>query len=161
MSRSPRTLTRGALIAALYAALTLFVPIPQFGAIQLRPAEAMTVLPFLLPEAIPGLAVGCFIANYIGSPFAMDCIVGTLATFLAAVWTRKCRSARWAWLPPVVCNTVFVGAEVAWLTAGEGAAFGALFLTNAATIGVAEFVSCFFLGGALLRTMAKYKNTRP
>lgn len=158
MSKSPRTLTRGALIAATYAALTLFLPIPPYGGIQLRVAEAMTVLPFFLPEAIPGLTVGCFIANYIGSPFALDCIFGTLATFLAAVWTSRCRSARWAWLPPVVCNSVIIGAEIAWMSAGEGAAFGLLFVTNALTIGVGEFVSCFFLGGLLLRTMEKYKN---
>ncbi len=158
MSGSPRSLTRGALIAALYAALTLFVPIPQFGGIQLRVAEAMTVLPFLLPEAIPGLAVGCFIANYIGSPFALDCIFGTLATFLAAVGTRKCPTARWAWLPPVACNAMIVGAEVAWLSAGAGGAFLPLFLTNALTIGVGEFVSCFFIGGALLKAIKKNKN---
>lgn len=158
MSGSPRTLTRGALIAAAYAALTLFLPIPSYGGIQLRVAEAMTVLPYFLSEAIPGLAVGCFIANYIGSPFALDCVFGTLATFLAAVWTGKCRSAKWAWLPPVVCNSVIVGAEVAWMTAESGA-FWPLFALNALTIGAGEFVSCFFLGGVLLRAMEKYKES--
>ena len=58
-----RRLTLAALIAAVYTAATLFLPIPQYGGMQFRVAEAMTLLPFLFPEAIPGLAVGCFLAN--------------------------------------------------------------------------------------------------
>ena len=71
------------IIAAIYAALTLLLPIPQYGGIQFRVAEAMTVLPFLFPEAIPGLTVGCFLANLLGSPIPLDWIVGTAATLLA------------------------------------------------------------------------------
>ena len=63
------------IIAAIYAALTLLLPIPQYGGIQFRVAEAMTVLPFLFPEAIPGLTVGCFLANLLGSPIPLDWIV--------------------------------------------------------------------------------------
>ncbi|MFR3922191.1 MAG: QueT transporter family protein [Dysosmobacter welbionis] len=77
------------IIAAIYAALTLLLPIPQYGGIQFRVAEAMTVLPFLFPEAIPGLTVGCFLANLLGSPIPLDWIVGTAATLLAALWTSK------------------------------------------------------------------------
>ena len=55
---STRRLATAGIIAGIYAALTLFLPIPQYGGVQLRVAEAMTVLPFLFPEAIPGLAVG-------------------------------------------------------------------------------------------------------
>ena len=65
---STRRLAAAGIIAGIYAALTLFLPIPQYGGVQLRVAEAMTVLPFLFPEAIPGLAVGCFLANLLGSP---------------------------------------------------------------------------------------------
>ena len=50
------------------------------------------MLPFFLPEAIPGLAVGCFVANLLGSPYALDWVVGTLATLLAALWTSKLRA---------------------------------------------------------------------
>ena len=62
-----RQMATAGIIAAVYAALTLLLPIPQYGGIQFRVAEAMTVLPFFFPEAIPGLAVGCFLANLLGS----------------------------------------------------------------------------------------------
>ena len=84
-----RQLTTAAIIAGIYAALTLLLPIPQYGGVQLRVAEAMTVLPFFFPEAIPGLAVGCFLANLLGSPYVLDWIFGTLATLLAALWTSR------------------------------------------------------------------------
>ena len=98
-----KQLTTAAVIAAVYAALTLLLPIPQYGGVQLRVAEAMTVLPFFFPEAIPGLAVGCFLANLLGSPFVLDWIFGTLATLLAplssatAPWRRCLRwCATWS-----------------------------------------------------------------
>ena len=84
---STRRLATAGIIAGIYAALTLFLPIPQYGGVQLRVAEAMTVLPFLFPEAIPGLAVGCFLANLLGSPYVLDWVFGTLATLDgAAFW---------------------------------------------------------------------------
>ena len=82
-----RRLCIGGVIAALYAVLTLALPFLSYGAVQIRFSEALTVLPFFLPEAVPGLAIGCFIANLIGSPIALDWIVGTAATLLAALWT--------------------------------------------------------------------------
>ena len=60
---TPQQLATAGIIAAVYTVLTLALPIPQYGPIQFRVAEAMTVLPFLFPEAIPGLTVGCFLAN--------------------------------------------------------------------------------------------------
>lgn len=110
------------IIAAVYAALTL-LPIPQYGGIQFRVAEAMTVLPFFFPEAIPGLAVGCFLANLLGSPFVLDWVFGTLATLLAALWTSRLKNRYLAPVPPVVCNAVIVGAEIAWFSVQDGAAF--------------------------------------
>ena len=94
MSRSrftPRQMATAGIIAAIYAALTLLLPLPQYGGIQFRVAEAMTVLPFLFPEAVPGLTVGCFLANLLGSPMPVDWIVGTAATLLAALWTSRLR----------------------------------------------------------------------
>ena len=82
-----RQLTTAAVIAAVYTVLTTLLPIPQYGAIQLRVAEAMTVLPFLLPEAIPGLTLGCFLANIFSTVTALDMIIGTLATGVACLIT--------------------------------------------------------------------------
>ena len=150
-----RRLTLAALIAAVYTAATLFLPIPQYGGMQFRVAEAMTLLPFLFPEAIPGLAVGCFLANLLGSPFVLDWIFGTLATLLAALWTRRMPNVYLAALPPVVCNAVIVGAEIAWFTVQDGGAFWPAYGLNALTVGLGELAGCFLLGGPLARLMGK------
>ena len=141
-----RRLTLAALIAAVYTAATLFLPIPQYGGMQFRVAEAMTLLPFLFPEAIPGLAVGCFLANLLGSPFVLDWIFGTLATLLAALWTRRMPNVYLAALPPVVCNAVIVGAEIAWFTVQDGGAFWPAYGLNALTVGLGELAVCYLLG---------------
>lgn len=151
---STRDLTLAAVVAALYATLTLVLPIPQYGGIQLRVAEAFTVLPFLFPQAIPGLAVGCFIANLIGSPMVVDWIFGTLATLLAAIWTSRMKNRWLAPLPPVICNAVIVGAEIAWFFP-EGMAFWPAYALNAFTVGVGELIACYLLGGLLLTVLPK------
>ena len=69
-----RDLTLAAVLAAVYAALTITLPVPQYGAVQIRFAEALTVLPFLFPAATPGLFVGCIIANLF-SPFVLDVVI--------------------------------------------------------------------------------------
>ena len=150
-----RRLTLAALIAAVYTAATLFLPIPQYGGMQFRVAEAMTLLPFLFPEAIPGLAVGCFLANLLGSPFVLDWIFGTLATLLAALWTRRMPNVYLAALPPVVCNALIVGAEIAWFTVQDGGAFWPAYGLNALTVGLGELAVCYLLGVPLARLMEK------
>ncbi len=150
-----RQLTTAAIIAAAYAALTLLLPIPQYGGVQLRVAEAMTVLPFFFPEAIPGLAVGCFLANLLGSPYVLDWIFGTLATLLAAIWTSRIKHRALAPLPPVVCNAVIVGAEIAYFATLDGAAFWPAYAFNALTVGLGEAIACFVLGALLLRALER------
>ena len=158
MSRSrftPRQMATAGIIAAIYAALTLLLPIPQYGGIQFRVAEAMTVLPFLFPEAVPGLTVGCFLANLLGSPMPVDWIVGTAATLLAALWTSRLRHRALAPLPPVICNMVLVGAEIAWFFPAEGMGFWAAFGLNALTVGIGEAAACFILGSLLLQVLPR------
>jgi uncharacterized membrane protein len=145
-----RQLATAGIIAAIYAALTLFLPIPQYGGVQLRVAEAMTVLPFLFPAAIPGLAVGCFLANLLGSPYVLDWVFGTLATLLAAIWTSKMKNKYLAPLPPVICNMVIVGAEIAYFCTLDGEAFWPAYAFNAVTVGIGEAIACYVLGLLLL-----------
>ncbi|MBR1690474.1 MAG: QueT transporter family protein [Oscillibacter sp.] len=155
-----RQLTTAAVIAALYAGLTLLLPIPQYGGVQLRVAEAMTVLPFLFPEAIPGLIVGCFLANLLGSPIVLDWLFGTLATAIAAFWTAWMPNRYLAPLPPVVCNAVIVGAEIAWFAMQEGESFWAAYAFNAFTVGLGEAIACYVLGLLLLRLLPKIPALR-
>ena len=152
---STRRLTLAGLIAAVYAAATLILPIPQYMGVQFRVAEAMTLLPFLFPEAIPGLAVGCFLANLLGSPIMLDWIFGTLATLLAALWSRRMPNLYLAALPPVVCNAVIVGAEIAWFTVQEGGAFWPAYGLSALTVGLGELAACYLLGVPLANLLGK------
>lgn len=151
-----RRLALAGLVAAVYAAATLILPIPQYMGVQFRAAEALTVLPFLFPEAIPGLAVGCFLANLLGSPIMLDWIFGTLATLLAALWTRRMPNLYLAALPPVICNAVIVGAEIAWFTVQNGGgAFWPAYGLTALTVGLGELAACYLLGVPLARLLGK------
>ena len=104
-----RSLCVSAVIGALYAALTLLLAPISFGPLQLRLSEAMTLLPMVLPQAIPGLFVGCLIANlYTG--MLTDIIFGSLATLIAAIGTYLLRkNPLLAGACPVVTNAVIVG----------------------------------------------------
>lgn len=149
-----RELSLAAILAALYAVLTLTMPVPQFHGVQLRVGEALTVLPFLFPAATPGLFVGCIIANLF-SPFPLDVVCGSLATLLACKLTEKMPSRWLAPLPPVVCNAVIVGAEIAWYEVGFGPGFGAAYQFNALSVGAGELVACYGLGTVLLADLSR------
>ena len=110
---TPRSLCVSAVIGALYAAMTLLLAPISYGPIQLRLSEAMTLLPIVLPQAIPGLFVGCLIANlYTG--MLTDIIFGSLATLLAAIGTYLLRKKPiLAASCPVISNGVIVGMVLA------------------------------------------------
>ena len=156
---STRDLTLAALIAAVYAVLTVTLPVPQYAGVQCRLSEALTVLPFFFPAATPGLVVGCFIANLF-SPFALDMVFGTTATLLACWLTRRMPNRWLASLPPVVCNAVIVGAECAWYQTGFGPGFGAAYAFNAFTVGVGELLACYILGTILIRVLPQVSFLR-
>ncbi len=151
---STRDVTLAALIAAVYAVLTVALPIPQYAGIQCRLSEALTVLPFLFPAAAPGLVVGCFLANLF-SPFPLDILFGTAATLLAC-WATQYMPSRWlAPLPPVLFNAVIVGGEIAWMTAGFTKGFWAAYAFNAFTVGLGELLACYLLGSVLLGVLPR------
>jgi len=149
---SVRSLCLAAVIAALYAALTLSFQAISFGAVQFRVSEAMTLLPVLFAEAVPGLTVGCLISNLFNPMGATvyDVVFGTLATLTAAVLTRKIRGSVWLRaLPPVLCNAVIIGLV---LTYGYGID---LLWMNMLTVGVGQAVVCYALGVPLVRVLEK------
>ena len=128
-----RDLTLAALIAAVYAAVTMLLP--AYGEIQLRVSEAMTVLPFLFPAATPGL-VACILTQHMPS--------------------------RWlAPLPPVLCNALIVGAEIAWYATGFGPGFWTAYALNIVTVGLAELIACAVLGELLLSALPNVPVLRP
>lgn len=147
---SVRDLTLAAAIAALYAAITLlFAPI-SYGALQFRISEALTLLPVLLPQAIPGLTLGCLLANLLGSATPWDVVFGTLATVLAALLTRRCRFNIWlAAIWPVVCNALIIGA-VLHLTLAD-----VLLLPTIASVGLGEAIVVYALGVPMILALRR------
>lgn len=104
------------MIAALYAGVTLLLQPLSFGPMQFRIAEALTLLPFYIPEAIPGLLVGCALSNMLGGLGPVDIVLGSAATFAAAWLTYKMPNLWFAALPPVVVNAVVVGGYLSFLS---------------------------------------------
>ena len=142
----------GGVIAALYAALTIFSSVfgIAFGPIQFRFSEALCVLPLFFPEAVPALALGCLVAN-LTSPYGLiDIIFGTAATLLAAITTRAARGIKIKGLPilsllsPVVFNAVIVGLELSFFLPEKATL--AAFLIAAAQVGVGELCVITLLG---------------
>jgi uncharacterized membrane protein len=101
-------LVRAAVIAAVYASLTLVLQPISLGPIQCRFAECLTILPLLFPEAIPGVALGCLFSNIIGSGNIYDIVLGTLATSLAAFITYKSKRIYLGIVPPILINALIV-----------------------------------------------------
>lgn len=165
MSRSKfttRQLATAGIIAALYTVLSLFASVfgIAYGPIQCRFSEALTVLPFFLPEAIPGLFIGCLVTNLMSTVGPLDIIFGSLATLLAALWTRRMPNKWLAPLPPVLCNAVIIGAMIAWYEVGFTSAFAGVFSYNALTVGLGEAVACYVLGLLLLELLPRVPALR-
>lgn len=145
--RNARAITRAAVIAALYMALTLLLAPISFGPMQLRVSEALTLLPVLWPEAAAGLFVGCFLSNLLGLYGVMDAVVGGLATLVAAMMTGALRRRRvLAALPPVLVNAVVIGALLHYQT-------GLPLWMMALEVGAGQALACYGLGLPLLAAL--------
>lgn len=153
---SVRRLVRCAVIAAVYVVVCLVLAPFSYGAVQVRVAEALCLLPVFGAEYIVGVTLGCFLANLIGST-AIDVVFGTLATLMACLVTYKLRNVRIkgltipASLPPVVFNMIIVGAFEITFFFSDGAPTAALAAFNAVTVGIGEIISCTVLGVALVK----------
>ena len=153
---SVRRLVRCAVIAAVYVVVCLVLAPFSYGAVQVRVAEALCLLPVFGAEYIVGVTLGCFLANLIGST-VIDVVFGTLDTLMACLVTYKLRNVRIkglaipASLPPVVFNMIIVGAFEITFFFSDGAPTAALAAFNAVTVGIGEIISCTVLGVALVK----------
>lgn len=155
---SIRDLALAAMVAAVYFVLSYFGGIfaLTFGPVQIRFAEALTVLPFLFPTVAPGLAVGCLITNLLSPYGVMDVFLGTIATAAAACLTM--RVPRWylAGLPPILINGLLLPPMWTWLQVGGlGPTFWASYVFNTATFAVGEGIACYVLGTFLLKILPR------
>lgn len=143
------------MIAALYVVLTvMFQPI-SFGDMQVRIAEALTVLPAFTPAAVPGLFIGCLIGNLLGGAILPDIIFGSLATLLGALFTYLLRnqSKFLAPLPPIFFNTLIVPFVLRYAYK-----INLPILYFMLTIGIGEVISCGILGLILYTALQKYRH---
>jgi len=156
-----RRLVFTAVLAAVYAALTMALGFMSYGPVQFRIAEALCVLPFFFPCTAWGLIVGCLLANILGSPYVLDVVFGTLATVLcclAVIGLGRGDERSWprcilTCLMPVVFNAVIVGALIAYSETDSLfiGAFWPAFGFNALTVGGGELAVMFVLGLPLMR----------
>ena len=168
MNKKVLYLVHAAIIAALYVVLTMLANALGLAnyAIQVRFSEALTILPFFTPAAIPGLFVGCLLSNILTGCMPLDVVFGSLATLLGALGTyfisnpvRRCASwdtpLKWfAPIPPILANVIIVPFVLAYVYCFEGSI--PFFML---TVGAGEVISCGILGMLLLNLLMKYRES--
>lgn len=147
-----KDLARGAIIAAIYTVLCIALQPISYGAIQLRVAEALTVLPILYKEAIPGIFIGVLLANIFGGLGLADIVFGSLTSLVAAYLTYRFRHKFVAYLFPIVLNAVIISI---YLHALANLPYWATVLS----IGASQAVVVFALGFPLVKVLRKYKES--
>lgn len=164
-SANIRFVTVTGVIAGLYTALTLVLAPLSFGIVQCRISEALTILAAYHPAAVAGLTVGCALSNLVGLSMgantagALDILLGTLATGLAAWLSYLLRNVRWgglpilSTLPPVVLNALIIGAE---LTLVLGPRNLPTLLMWMGSVALGQLIAC--VGGGILIAHALQKS---
>ena len=149
-------IARAAVIAAIYVVLTGLAAGFDLanGAIQVRFSEALTVLPFFTPAAVPGLAVGCLLSNILFSGNIFDIIFGSLATLIGAVGSRMLRRNRYLCsIPPIIANALIIPPV---LTFAYGIPGGIPF--QMLTVGIGEVICCLIFGQILISILLPFRN---
>ncbi len=169
--RSVKQITAAALIAAIYAALSLALAPFSFGQVQVRISEALTMLCVFSPAAIWGVTLGCFITNLIGVLMGanilgvVDVFTGTAATLIAAILTYKLGGFRTkglplvASIPPVLLNGVIIGTELFIFLMPAAANVGVL-LGLIGSVALGEIISCTIIGSLLVGTLERTKISK-
>jgi Predicted membrane protein len=155
-------ITQAAMIAAIYVALTFIVNLFGLasGAIQIRLSEALCVLPFFTFAAVPGVTIGCLLANILTGSTIYDIIFGTLATLIGAIGSYLLRKHKFLVpIPPIVANTIIIPIVLKWSGLVDDA-IPFLMLT----VGIGEVISCGLCGLLLIFACEKsglkiFKNT--
>ncbi len=156
ISKKTAYITQAALIAALYTVLTMIAAGFDLasGAIQVRFSEALTIMPFFTPAAIPGLTLGCLLSNILTGCALPDVIFGTLATLLGALGTYALRKNRFLCaVPPIVSNALIIPFVLTYAYHIPGGI--PLFML---TVGLGELISCMGLGQLLLQALLPFRG---
>ena len=156
-------MVQAAMIAAIYVVLTFIANAFDLAnhAIQVRISEALTILPYFTPAAIPGLLIGCFISNFLTGCILPDIIFGSFATLIGALGTYALRKCKWcAPITPILANTFIVPLVLIYgygfLIDGFSVAY--CYGYYALTVGIGEIISCGIFGMILLFTLEKHAD---
>ena len=154
-NKSTVFLVEAAAIAAVYVVLTLVFAPFSYGEVQVRISEALTILPFFTPAAVPGLFIGCLLANILGGCILPDIVFGSLATLIGAILSYLLRKNRFL-VPvgPIAANTLIIPFILRY---GYGVILPIPFMML--TVGIGEVISCGILGMILLFALDRYKGT--
>lgn len=144
-----KTMIRGGFIAAIYVILVWVLQPVSFSFVQFRAAEALTLLPMLMPEAIGGLYVGVLLANFLGGLGPWDVFGGSLVTLLAAYLTWRFRTKPWiAYASPIILNAFLISLYLKFI-------YQLPYWLMVISIGLSEAVVVLALGIPLVRFLAK------
>ena len=147
-------LVHAAAIAAIYVVLTTVFAAFSFGQIQVRISEGLTILPYFTPAAIPGLFVGCILANLLGGAIPADIIFGSLATLIGALGSYALRRHKFLVpIPPIVANTIIVPLVLRY---GYGVPEPIPFMML--TVGIGEVISCGVIVMIILLALESYRE---
>lgn len=147
-------MTHAAAIAAVYVVLTMIFAPVSFGPVQFRISEALCILPYFTPAAVPGVFAGCLLSNLLCGAAPLDVVFGSLATLIGAVGSWQLRKVKWlVCVPPILSNTIIIPWVLRY-------AYGSADLIPFAmvTVGVGEILAIGVLGNLLLVTLERYKG---
>jgi len=151
LNKRTRFIVEAAILAAIYAVITIILAPISYGQIQVRISEALTILPYFTPAAIPGLFVGCIVSNIFGGGGLIDIVFGSLATLIAAILSRIMRKRWLVPLPPVVINGFVIG----WVLYRV---YGLPYWPSVGAVTAGQLVACYGLGYPLLLLLEKHKE---
>lgn len=152
--KNTKFLIQAGIIAAVYAVLTVALMPLSYGVMQVRVSEALTILPFFTPAAIPGLFVGCIVSNLMSPYGIVDLILGSSATLIAAIGSYFLRKRPiLVPLPPVLANGIIIGGMLYYVYGVPISLLGCI-----SWVALGELIACYGIGYPLLRYLKKYKN---
>lgn len=147
-------MVQAAMIAAIYIVLTLMLIPLGYGPVQFRVSEALCILPYFTPAAIPGVFVGCLLSNALGGAVILDVVFGSLATLIGAVGSYLLRRFRWAvCIPPIVSNTLIIPWILRFAYGNDQ-----MIPYMMVTVGIGEVLAIGVLGNLLMMSLERYKN---
>ena len=162
IKKSTQKIAIAALIACIYAVITVSLNFLSYGPVQFRIAEGLTVLPYFSPYAIPGLFVGCILSNIISPMGLPDLIFGSMATLIAAIITYYVGKSNLKFkkllapLPSVIVNAVIIGFMLKVLYVKDVPLY-----LNMLYVGIGQLVCCYGIGlpiMSLIEQNSKLKN---